>query len=920
MTTARTRRDEIDAVLDEALDHETGERAAWLDERCGDDAELRREVAALLAAHARAGGILDQQLPPLARALAGRVSGPMPVVEDRRIGPYRVLRELGRGGMGVVYLAERSDGEFRRQVAIKLLRASPDAEELHRRFLAERQILASLNHPNIAQLLDGGTTEGQLPYLVMEHVDGLPITTYCDRHGLDVAARLRLFTSVCDAVQAAHQNLVIHRDLKPSNILVTESGDVKLLDFGIAKLLNGASALVDVPHTRAAMRVMTPEYASPEQVRGEPLSTASDVYALGVILYELLTGVRPYQLRTGTPRELHEMVCEREPERPSSAVTRRQSVDVDEGGTREVEPSAIAATRGGTTAERLARQLRGDVDAIVMMALRKEPRRRYGSAELLSEDITRFLQGLPVTAQRASRRYHLAKFLGRHRVVVGLGALAVVSMVGGTAAALHQTSVARRERARAEEARSRVERALLDAEEMSTFLVNLFDINGPMVGGPTGSLADAVARGDGQVAMFDRQPLVQARMLDEMGRVRTALNQLPEARSALERSLTLRRANGASADEIAGSLHHLSEVLRRSGEYDQALALDLEALARRRAALGPGHVRVADVLEHRSGIAVYRTDLIAAESLSHAAVAIRERAPVRDPRRLAYGLDIYANMLKRRGKIAEAMQRYRQAIAIYERELDPDDPWLASTLLRLAELERNDRDRPDLARPLIERSLRILTNRFGEDHPAIVWPMHDLAEVLGIEGRHAEAERLCLRALELRRKQFGPTHGTTIGSLAELAQAYLRAGRLADAERRQREAVALQAERYGTTSPYTGSGQVGLAQILIAGNRLDEADSLLRVAYETYVRYHVSERGSTPYVIQTMGAAAAKRGDVTRADSLYRRAITLYEGDGREATREVRRTLKSLAELHRSRGDDALAARYQARADAMLVR
>ena len=293
---------------------------------------------------------------------------------------------------------------------------------------------------------------------------------------------------------------------------------------------------------------------------------------------------------------------------------------------------------------------------------------------------------------------------------------------------------------------------------------------------------------------------------------------------------------------------------------------------------------------------------------------------MRDPRRLAYSLDILANMLKRRGKIGDAMQQYRQAITIYERELDPDDPWLASTLLRLAELELNDRDRPDLARPLIERSLRMLTTRFGADHPAIVWPMHDLAEVLGMEGRHAEAERLCLRALELRRKQFGPTHGTTIGSLGELARTYLRAGRLDEAERRQREAVALLAERYTTSSPYHASGQVELAHILLAANRVDEADSLLQLAYATYLRYHVTERGSTPYVIQTMGEAAAHRGDVTRADSLYRRAVALYEGDGRETNREVRRTLKALAALHRTHGDSALAARYQARADAMLVR
>src|SRR6478672_2244640 len=303
-----TRRAAIEDVFEQALDVEPGLRAAWLKDRCADDSVLRAEVEALLAAHESPPGILDRRLTPATTALAFE-----PLL-DRRIGPYRVVRELGRGGMGVVYLAERVDGEFRREVAIKLLRNSPDAEELERRFIAERQILASLSHPNIAQLLDGGTTEGQLPYLVMEYVDGLPITTYCDRHGLDIAARLRLFADVCRAVNSAHQNLVIHRDIKPGNILVTATGQVKLLDFGIAKLLNSSIGGMAQPHTRTTLRVMTPDYASPEQVRGDPLTTGSDVYSLGVVLYELLAGRRPYEIRTGAAQELQVLVCEREPE------------------------------------------------------------------------------------------------------------------------------------------------------------------------------------------------------------------------------------------------------------------------------------------------------------------------------------------------------------------------------------------------------------------------------------------------------------------------------------------------------------------------------------------------------------------------------------------------------------------------------
>jgi serine/threonine-protein kinase len=333
------------------------------------DPALVERVRSLLAADAEP-GIMD--------ALAARlipVSNLLQDVAPERVGPYRIVSELGRGGMGVVYLAERADGQFQQRVAIKLI-ASADADDpLHQRFLAERQILADLVHPNIARLLDGGLTDDGRPYLVLEYVDGLPITTYCECRQLDIRARLRLFADVCAAVQHAHRSLVIHRDLKPSNILVSSDARVHLLDFGIAKLLGPTIAAAQLPVTRAEWRVMTPEYASPEQVLGESLTTASDIYSLGVLLYELMCGQAPYQLTTSSPAQIMAAVCEQDPERPSARAP-----------------------------ERLARALRGDLDGIVMMALRKEPDRRYASADMLRQDVERYLAGFPVSAHRGSRR------------------------------------------------------------------------------------------------------------------------------------------------------------------------------------------------------------------------------------------------------------------------------------------------------------------------------------------------------------------------------------------------------------------------------------------------------------------------------------------------------------------------------------
>ena len=357
------RRLEIESIFENAIELTAVERRDWVAEQCGTDPVLRAEVEALIAAHERPDGVLESEI---AGALLDALDGARPI---RRVGAYCVIRELGRGGMGVVFLAERDDGQYEQRVAVKVLRASPDNGDLRRRFRAERQILATLKHRSIAQLLDGGVTKGRLPYLVMEYVDGLPITAYCDKHRLGVGARLRLFREVCGAVHYAHQNLIIHRDIKPGNILVSSDGGVKLLDFGIAKLMDPTLAPVGQPRTRTELRAMTPEYASPEQIRGESVTTASDVYALGVVLYELLCGRRPYDLTGTSPHKFEELVCWRVPEQPSAVVSD----------------------------ERLRHTLRGDLDAIVMMALRKDVADRYGSVDLCGKTCSATSMDCPCT-------------------------------------------------------------------------------------------------------------------------------------------------------------------------------------------------------------------------------------------------------------------------------------------------------------------------------------------------------------------------------------------------------------------------------------------------------------------------------------------------------------------------------------------
>lgn len=428
-------------ILEQALEAAPERRAEYVEEACAGDSALRREVESLLAADAGAGT-------EFLAGSAAKAAAMLPTLEENgpaagaslagaRIGPYQIAEEIGHGGMGTVYRAIRADDQYRKQVAIKVVRGGLGDEFRVHRFRAERQILANLDHANIARLLDGGTTSEGQPYVVMEYIEGSPIDEYCDQRKLSVVERLKLFRTVCSAVGFAHQRLVIHRDIKPANILVTTEGEPKLLDFGIAKILDPEETGVD--QTVTVMRLMTPEYASPEQVRGEAITTASDVYSLGVVLYGLLTGRSPYGRASRAARDIVQEVVETEPEKPSASVTRSDAATA----------RSVSATRDEVP-EKLQRRLRGDLDNIVLKALRKEPERRYASVDQFSEDIRRHLDGLPVIARPDTFLYRSSKFITRHKTSVAAAVAVLLILVTGLAITMRETYIARAERAKAE--------------------------------------------------------------------------------------------------------------------------------------------------------------------------------------------------------------------------------------------------------------------------------------------------------------------------------------------------------------------------------------------------------------------------------------------------------------------------------------
>lgn len=411
----------VKEIFNSALDCEANKRAEFLATACP-NSFIRQEVEALIQAHEAAGDFIDE---PAYKATLGSALATIDNTwVEKKIGPYQVERELGRGGMGVVYLATRADDQYKKQVAIKLV-SGVKVDFVLRRFLTERQILATLDHPNIAKLLDGGTTEEDFPYLVMEYIDGQPILEYCDEKQLSITERLKLFCSVCSAIQYAHQNLVIHRDIKPSNILVTPENTPKLLDFGIAKLLNPELCLHEVDQTMTLMRLMTPEYASPEQIRGDKVTIATDVYSLGVVLYELLTGHRPYHLGECSLIEAERIVCETDPEVPSAKVTRPIATSTKKFS---MDPEKLSKARNSDP-KQLRRILSGDLDNIVMMALRKEPSRRYSSAEQLAADITRYINGFPVIAHKNTFFYRAEKFFNRNKLSIAFSCVIFVIVI-----------------------------------------------------------------------------------------------------------------------------------------------------------------------------------------------------------------------------------------------------------------------------------------------------------------------------------------------------------------------------------------------------------------------------------------------------------------------------------------------------------
>ena len=574
----------VRAVLESALELQPSMRSRFLDDHCS-DVWVRREVDSLMQLHEQAGTDILNSPANVSFPLEDEIQ--FRLVKGKRIGPYEILGEIAQGGMGAVYRAVRADGQYTQDVALKIVRAELGAEVTATRFRNERQILASLDHPNIAKILDGGTTADGLPYFVMELIEGLPVTEYCDRYKLSIDARLTLFRTVCSPVQYAHQRLVIHRDIKPTNVLITFDAVPKLLDFGIAKLLD-QNLPAQNPTITAGAWMMTPEYASPEQLRGDVVTTATDVYSLGLVLYELLTGHRAYGSAGSRPHEISNVVCNVEPQKPSLTVHENNAPSDSLAAIPELEE--ICALRQ-TTPAKLQKRLSGDLDNIVLMALRKEVSRRYVSVEQFAEDLRRHMERVPVAARNDSPWYRASKFVSRHRTGVAVSTLMVLALLAGVAAISYEARVANQQAEIAREQRFRAERRFNDVRKLANSL--MFEVHDSIKDLPGATPArkllvnraleylDSLAQeSKGDLALQRELAAAYDRVGDLLGYNGAAnLGNLQGALQSYNKALTIRESSAALApddiqieSDLLNEYFHLSFVEQDSEDYAGALA------------------------------------------------------------------------------------------------------------------------------------------------------------------------------------------------------------------------------------------------------------------------------------------------------------------------------------------------------------
>jgi len=806
-------------VLTEALAQPPENQIAFISTVCADDLDLQREVESLLKAYQRADGFIET--PVVDDVLKLVDSDQHEIPDGRRIGRYKIIRKLGDGGMGAVYLAARADDQFEKQVAIKVVRFGLDNQFVINRFLSERQILANLEHPNIARLIDGDTTENGSPYLVMEYIEGLPIDEYCESLGLATTERLSLFRTVCAAVHYAHLHLVIHRDIKPSNVIVTTEGVPKLLDFGIAKLLDHELPGQGDSKTTTLMRLMTPEYASPEQVRGDNVTTATDIYSLGVVLYELLTGQRPHRLKSRSTEGMVRAICEEEPEKPSRAITLR-----------ELEVKGDDAKTTG----RNAKLLSGDLDNIVLMALRKEPERRYESAAQFAADIQRHLDGLPVIARKDTFTYRTSKFVRRNRVAVAAAALVFISLLAGIIATTWQARAAARQARLAQEQRAK-------AESINAVLAQLLNYSNPVLNSAmksghettmTEMLDEAAKRLDSEE--FVNQPAVKAELERIVGSSYYGQGRYVLGRQHMEKYVVLEKQlygeNHPRALEASGEW---ASLLFMKGEMPESEKLFRQILPLTRLEQRKGNIKPETLFDELVNFAYLRRtqgDSKEAELLFREALQIGPQLPVESRYSLGITQSTLASTLADQGRFDEALETARAAVTSSRQRGDAERPDFGFSLTILGGFLTDKGDYVEADNYLREGET-IFRRLLQPTHLWLGDVLRNEAISLYRQERFAEAETKVDEAIKIYLESFGEHYDNYPTALIARGLIFTKTGRVKEGEAILRQAVKLRADSLPSDHFWVALAKGALGECLISEKRFVEAQPMLLESFST---------------------------------------------------------------------------------------
>jgi eukaryotic-like serine/threonine-protein kinase len=832
MDSARWQR--IQELFHAAADLPEAGRESYLKSQCGNDHQLRAEVQALLTEDLQSACLLDHNVGQIAQEILGQ--GNAPPFVSLKFGPHRILEVLGEGGMGVVYLAEREDLGTR--VAIKVLRDAWLSPARRDRFLNERRMLAQLNHPSIARLYDADTLDDGTPWFVMEYVEGLTLTEYCRERGCSVRERLELLRAVGEAVQYAHQNAVIHRDLKPSNILVRTDGTVRLLDFGIAKQLES----LDVPaeRTMTGLRLMTPAYASPEQIRGERVGIQTDVYSLGVILYELLAGRPPYELSNCTPGEAERTLLNDEPRKPSVLAV--------QGAERGASDASVPTA---------SRSAWADLDVLCLTAMHKDLQRRYKSAEALIRDIDHYLKAEPLEARPDTVGYRLGKFASRNRNALAAVALIFVLVVGLVVFFMVRLTKAR-DSALEETART---------NRIQSFMLTLFQ-GGDAAAGPAENLhvATLLDRGVQEARSLDADPALQAELYETLGGIYEKLGKFDQAQSLLRSALNERKSlYGPDHAEVAKSLTALALLRADQAKFAEAERLAREGLAMSERHLPPDHPAVAKAIFALGMVLEDRGAYTQAIPLFERAVKIQS-ASASATRDLAASLSELANSEFYLGEY-DASEALNQRVLAMHRQLYGDrHPLVADTLINLGAIEFQRGDFAEDER-YSRAALSIVRSWYGAKHPETADTMTIVAQSLTAQRRYGEAEAMLRQSLAILERAYGPVHPRVAYALNGLGNVAVHQGNLTAAEAYFKRELAIDRAVYNDSQPVISVTQSNLAGVYVKRKEYARAEHLFREALARDTR-------TLPAGHENVAIARIRLGNVLRGERKYAEAAT----------------------------------------------